>query len=112
MAMYRNYDGQGGKFGAYSIGAASPNAGVNVYASSDSPTSPTKVWIMLVNVSNANQSNLTITLQNFTPNGSAKVYRMAGGAAPAMDTPATVTNGTISGFSLPKTSVALLALSM
>jgi hypothetical protein len=28
MAMYRNYDGQGGQFGSYSVGTASPNAGV------------------------------------------------------------------------------------
>ncbi|MGC9983833.1 MAG: glycoside hydrolase family 44 protein [Polyangia bacterium] len=111
MAMYRNYDGQGGKFGAYSIGAASPNSGVNVYASSDSATSPTKVWVMLVNVSGATQTGLTITINNFTPTGSAQVYRMANAAAPAADTAATITNGSISGFSLPSNSVALLAMS-
>src|SRR5208283_644864 len=90
MAMYRNYDGQGGKFGAYSIGAASP----------------TKVWVMLVNVSGATQTGLTITINNFTPTGSAQVYRMANAAAPAADTAATITNGSISGFSLPSNSVA------
>jgi hypothetical protein len=111
MAMYRNYDGQGGQFGSYSIGAASPNAGVNVYASSDSPTSPTKIWVMLVNVSGANQTGLSITINNFTPTGSAQVYRMVGGAAPAADTAATITNGSISGFSLASNSVALLAMS-
>ena len=80
MAMYRNYDGNGGRFGAYSIGAASPNTGVNVYAASDSPTNPTKVWVMLVNVSGAAQTGLSITLKNFTPTGSAQVYRMGAAA--------------------------------
>jgi hypothetical protein len=111
MAIYRNYDGKGGRFGAISIGAASPNKGVNVYAASDSPTAPTKVWVMLVNVSGAAQSGLSITVNNFTPSGSAQVYRMAAGAAPAADTAVTLTNGAVTGFSLPANSVALLVMS-
>jgi hypothetical protein len=111
MAMYRNYDGQGGQFGSYSIGAASPNAAVNVYAASDSPTNPTKVWIMLVNVSGSAQNGLAITLQNFTPTGMAQVYRMNGGAAPASDTALPITNGSIAGVSLPSNSAALLVMS-
>ncbi|HLK90676.1 MAG TPA: glycoside hydrolase family 44 protein [Polyangia bacterium] len=111
MAMYRNYDGKGGRFGAVSIGAASPTAGVNVYAASDSATAPTKVWVMLVNVGGSAQSGLSIALENFTPSGSAQVYRMVAGGAPAADTAATVTNGTISGFSLAANSVALLVMS-
>jgi hypothetical protein len=111
MAMYRNYDGKGGRFGAISIGAASPNKGVNVYAASDSPTSPTKVWVMLVNVSGAAQSGLSVTVQSFTPSGSAQVYRMTGGAAPAADTAVTVANGAVTGFSLAANSVALLVMS-
>ncbi len=111
MAMYRNYDGNGGRFGAFSIGAASPNKGVNVYAATDSPTNPTKLWVMLVNVSGAAQSDLSITLQNFVPSGSALVYRMTGGAAPALDTAAAIANGTISGFSLAPNSVALVVMS-
>jgi hypothetical protein len=111
MAMYRNYDGKGGRFGAVSIGAASPNKGVNVYAASDSATAPTKVWVMLVNESGAAQSGLSITLNNFTPSGSAQVYRMVAGAAPTADTAVTLTNGSISGFSLASNSVALLVMS-
>ena len=111
MAMYRNYDGLGGRFGSYAVGAASPNAGVNVYASTDSPVSPTKLWVMLVNVSGANQTNLSITLNNFTPSGSAQVYQMVGGAAPAAAPAATITSGVISGLSLSSGSVALLAMS-
>jgi hypothetical protein len=108
MAMFRNYDGMGGRFGSTSIGAASTNAGVNVYAASDSPTSPTQVWIMLVNVSGADQTNLSIDVQNFTPGGPAQVFRSVAGAAPAADTAVIATNGSISGFSLTSNSVALL----
>ncbi len=111
MAMYRNYDGKGGQFGSYSIGAASPNAGVDVYASSDSPTDPTKVWVMLVNVGGTNLTNLSLTVNNFTSTGTAQVFRMVGGAAPAPDTAVTLTNGSLSGFSLTAGSVALLVLS-
>ena len=111
MAMYRSYDGNGARFGAFSIGAASPNAGVNVYAASDSPTAPTKVWVMLVNVSGAAQSGLSVTLKNFTPSGSAQVFRMVNGGAPAPDTAVALTNGTLTGFSLAANSVALLVMS-
>jgi hypothetical protein len=112
MAMYRDYDGLGGKFGAYSIGAASPNTGVDAYAATDSPTSPTKVWVMLVNVSATAQNNLTISVKNFTPTGTAAVYRTNGTAAPAAAAPVTITGGTITGFSLPQNSIALLVMSM
>ena len=111
MALYRNYDGKGGKFGAYSIGAASTLAGLNVYAASDSPTNPTTVWIMLVNVSTTAQSGVAISVQSFTPTGSAKVYRMSAGAAPSADTALAVSNGTLSGVSVPTNSAMLLVLS-
>ena len=110
MAMYRNYDGHGGRFGNYSVGAASSNTGVNVYASVDSPTAPTTLSVMLVNVSGSDQSNLSIAIDNFTPGASAKVYRMTSGAPPAADTSAAITGGAIAGFSLPSGSVALLVI--
>ena len=112
MALYRNYDGMGGKFGAYSIGAASTLAGLNVYAASDSRRrTPTTVWIMLVNVSTTAQSGVAISVQSFTPTGSAKVYRMSAGAAPSADTALAVSNGTLSGVSVPTNSAMLLVLS-
>ncbi len=109
-AMYRNYDGNGGQFGRYSISAASPNAGVNVYAASDSPTSPTKVWIMLVNVSKSAQPGLSIALQVAPSASSAQVYTMTSGGAPAAGTPVTIGNGQITGFSLAQNSVALIVV--
>jgi hypothetical protein len=111
MAMYRNYDGNGDRVGAFSLGAASPSKGVNVYAASDSPTNPRKVWVMLVNVSGSAQSGLSITFKNFTPAGSALVYRMTNGGAPAPDTAVAITDGTIPGFSLASNAVALLVIS-
>lgn len=111
MAMFRNYDGSGGRFGSYSIGAASPNAGLNVYAASNSPTNPSKVWIMLVNVSGQAQTAPPITLQNFAAAGSVQVYRMTNGGAPSADTAVAISNGSINGVSLPANSVALLVAS-
>ena len=110
MAMYRNYDGQGGKFGPYSIGAASPNASVNVYAASDSPASPTKVWIMLVNVSGSAQTGLSIALENAPSASSARLYTMTGGGAPTAGSSVSVSNGQIAGLSLAQNSVALLVV--
>ena len=78
MAMYRNYDGHGGQFGATSIGAASSNAGVNVYGASDSATSPTTLWVMLVNVSGQAQNGLSVAVENFSPSA-AKVFQMTNG---------------------------------
>jgi len=111
MAMYRDYDGKGGHFGGTSVGAASPNTGVNVYASSDSATAPTTLWVMLVNVGGSAQNNLSVSLQNFTAGAKAKVYRMVNGAPPAADTDATISNNVVSGLSLAAGSVALLVIS-
>ena len=111
MAMYRNYDGKGGHFGSYSVGASSQNAGVHAFASSDVSGSPTKLWLMLVNVSGADQSNLSIAIQNFSPGASAQVYRMTNGGPPTADTAgAAITGGMVSGFSLPSGSAALLVI--
>ncbi len=111
LALYRNYDGTGGKFGAYSIGAASSSSGVNVYASSDSPSSPSNVWVMLVNVSGADQNNLSITVRSFTPTGTAAVYRADASHAPSAGTPTAIASGAVTGLSLPSNSMALLVMS-
>ena len=80
----------GAKFGGYSIGAASPSSGVKAYASSDSPTRPSKVWVMLVNVSDVDQNDLSITVRNFAPTGTAAVYRADASHAPAASTPTAI----------------------
>jgi hypothetical protein len=110
MAMYRNYDGSGGQFGPYSIGAASTNTGVNVYAASDSPTSPTKLWIMLVNVSTSAQTGLSISLQNAPSASSAHVYTMTSGGAPTAGTAVSISGGQITGLSLAQSSATLLVI--
>ena len=111
LAMYRNYDGAGGKFGAYSLGAASSNSGVNVYASSDAAKSPNKVWVMLVNVSGSDQNGLSVAVQNFAATGTAAIYRADASQAPTAGTPVAITGGAVSGLSLPSNSLALLVLS-
>jgi hypothetical protein len=108
-AMYRNYDGKGGRFGSVSVGAASPIAGVDVFAATDSASAPTKLWVMLVNLSGNDQSNLSITLQGFSAGGTASVYRMVNGGAPTADGTVGVNNDVVSGVALAKGSVALLA---
>jgi hypothetical protein len=109
MAMYRNYDGQGSKFGSVSIGAASSNSGVHAFAASDSASSPSKLWVMLVNMSGQAQSGLSVGVQNFTPS-SAKVFQMTNGGAPAAAADATVSGGSVTGVSLPAGAVKLLVL--
>jgi hypothetical protein len=109
MAMYRNYDGHGGQFGATSIGAASSNAGVNVYGASDSATSPTTLWVMLVNVSGQAQNGLSVAVENFSPSA-AKVFQMTNGAAPAAAADATLSGGSVTGLSLPSGAVKLIVL--
>jgi hypothetical protein len=110
MAMFRGYDGKCGTFGSQSIGAASSNAGVNVYAASDSATAPATLWVMLVNVSGTDQDGLTITIDHFASGSSASVFRMTNGEAPAADASVTVSGGVVSRFSLPSDSVALLVI--
>ncbi len=114
MAMYRNYDGQGGRFGSVSVGAASSNSGVHAFAATDSATAPTKLWVMLVNVSGKDQSGLSVAVQNFGSAGSAgstaKVFQMTNGGAPAAGASVPVTGGAVSGLSLPSGAVTLLVL--
>lgn len=110
FAMFRNYDGAGGKFGAVSVGAASSYAGVHAYAATDAASNPTTLWIMLVNTGTSPQSNMTVTINNFTAGPSAKVYQSVNGAAPAAAASATVSNGAVSGLSLAANSVTLLVL--
>ena len=106
-AMFRNYDGAGGKFGNISVGAASSYSSLHAYASTDSASAPTKLWIMLVNVGSAAQSNLSVAVNNFTAS-TVKVFQSIGGAAPAAAGNAAVTNGTIGGISVGANSVMLL----
>ena len=68
---------------------------------------PTNLWIMLVNVGSSAQSNLSVTINNFTAS-SVKVFQSVGGAAPAAAANATVTSGAIAGVSVAANSVTLL----
>jgi hypothetical protein len=101
--MFRNYDGAGGKFGSVSVGAQSG------YAATDSATSPTKLWIMLVNRGTSAQSNMTITIDNFTAASTAKAYQSVNGAGPAAAADVAISNGSISGLSIAANTITLIA---
>lgn len=107
--MFRNYDGAGGKFGSVSVGAQSGYANVHAYAATDSATSPTKLWIMLVNRGTSAQSNMTITINNFTAALTAKAYQSVNGAAPAAAADVAISNGSISGLSITANTITLIA---
>jgi hypothetical protein len=110
FAMFRNYDGAGGKFGNVSVGAASSYSGVHAYAATDSANNPTTLWIMLVNTGTSTQSSMTVTLNHFTAGASAKVYQSVNGAAPVAAANATVSGSAISGLSIAANSMILLVV--
>ena len=110
FAMFRNYDGSGGKFGNVSVGAASSYPAVHAYAATDSASNPTTVWIMLVNTGASNQSGITLTLKHFTAGASAKIYQSVNGGGPTIGASATISNGVISGLSVSANSVTLLVV--
>jgi hypothetical protein len=110
FAMFRNYDGAGSAFGNVSVGAASAYAGVHAYAATDSATSPSKLWIMLVNTGTSAQNNMTIAIKNFAAGATAKVYQSVNGAAPLPGTNATISNGSISGLSIAANTITLIAV--
>jgi hypothetical protein len=113
--IYRNYDGAGAHFGNYSIGAASPVSGFDVYASSDSPTAPTTLWIMLVNTTSSAVSK-SIVLNNFKPTStSVAIYRVtsatsAPSASAAGSVAASGGSYTVAPVSVPAGQVALLVI--
>ncbi len=108
MALLRNYDGAGGRVGSISVGAASSHSGIDAFGASASASAPTTVWLLLTNLTANDATGLSVAVQHFTPSGTAKVYRMVNGAAPAADTAVTVTAGKVTGFTLAKGSAALL----
>jgi hypothetical protein len=110
FAMFRNYDGSGGKFGDVSVGAASSYSGVHVYAATDSSSNPKTLWIMVVNTGTSAQSNMTVTLNNFTAGATAKVYQSVNGAAPAVAANVAISAGAISGLSVAANSITLLVV--
>jgi hypothetical protein len=111
FAMFRNYDGAGGKFGNVSVGAASSYSGVHAYAATDSASNPTTLWIMLVNTGTSAQSNMTVTINNFAASTISKAYQSVSGAAPAAAANATISGGVISGLSIAANSITLLVVS-
>lgn len=70
--MYRNYDGQGGAFGATSARATSADQGLlAIYAARRADGALT---LMIINKSNGDQTS-PLSLANFSPAAAAQIYR-------------------------------------
>jgi hypothetical protein len=109
FAMYRNYDGNGGHFGDYSVGATTTNVDLSIYAAVDSPSLPATLWIMLINKTAAAQNNLSLSIANFSAAATAKIYQSIGTTGPHALTDLAVANGSIT-VSLPARSINLLVV--
>jgi hypothetical protein len=107
FAMYRDYDGNGGHFGDYAVGATTTDVDLSIYAAVDAPSAPTTLWIMLINKTATDRSNLTLSITSFTPGSAAKVYQSIGTTGPHALPDVATTNGTIT-VSLPARSISLL----
>jgi hypothetical protein len=107
FAMYRNYDGNSGHFGDYSVGATTASVDLSIYAAVDAPSAPSTLWIMLINKTAADRDNLTLSIANFTPGASGKLYQSIGTTSPHPLSDVAVTNGSLT-VSLPARSINLL----
>jgi hypothetical protein len=107
FAMYRNYDGNGAHFGDTSVGATTKNVDLSIYAAVDSPSSPSTLFIMLINKTAAAQNNLTLSIANFTAGATAKAYQSIGTTGPHALPDVAIAGGTLT-VSLPARSINLL----
>ena len=107
FAMYRNYDGNGGHFGDYAVCATTTNVDLSIYAAVDSPSSPSTLWIMLINKTGTAQDDLTPSIASFAPGPTVKIYQSIGTTGPHALPDLAVTNGGLT-ISLPVRSINLL----
>jgi hypothetical protein len=114
--MYRNYDGNNSTFGDISLASATANQGaLAVYSALR--TADNNVTVMVINKTYGDLA-ATLSLQNFTPNGTAKVflYSNANLAAivsqPNLTVTSPLTGGTTSTLSstFPAQSITILVL--
>jgi hypothetical protein len=91
--IYRNYDGQGGKFGDTFVQSTSANQS-QLAAYSAQRSTDGALTTVVVNKS-ATDLTSSLSLSGFTPGGAAKVYRWTGsGIAAAPDQPVTASGFT------------------
>jgi hypothetical protein len=109
FAMYRNYDGGGGHFGDYAVGATTTNVDLSIYASVDSPTAPATLWIMLINKTATAQNGLALSIANFSAGSTAKLYQSIGTTSPHALADVPISNGSVT-VSLPARSINLLVV--
>jgi Glycoside hydrolase family 44 len=108
FAMYRNYDGVGHTFGPVSIGAVSPIQDITVFASSDSATAPTTLWVMIINKMTSTQ-HVTVDVASFTPAANAHVYQSTPTTGPT-PLPDVAVSGNAFQVSLPQYSISLVVV--
>lgn len=107
--MYRNYDGQGGKFGDVSISASSSDQSqLSIYAAQRN--SDSALTLMIINKTGGGLTG-GVSLAGFTPASSAQVYRYSAtnlnAIVPQADQPVTA-GGFVASF--PANSITLMVL--
>jgi len=107
LAMLRNFDGAGGRFGDVSVGAASGTPGVAIYAATDA--SAARVTVLLVNKTAAAQSG-TLRVDHFSAGTSAKAYTFAAGAASITHAADVAVSGGTLQVQLPAHSMTMLVV--
>lgn len=109
FAMYRNYDGSGGHFGDYSVGSTTTNVDLSVYGAVDSPSAPSKLWIMLINKTTSAQASLAVSIKSFSAGATAKAYQSTGTTGPHALADVSISGGSAT-VSLPALSITLLVV--
>jgi hypothetical protein len=108
LAVYRNYDGAGGRFGDVSVSAASTITGVSAFAATRS--SDGALTVLILN-KDATAQTVPVTVSGFAAGAAAKVwsYQATAGATITAKPDLAVTAGAVS-VSMPAYSMTLLVL--
>lgn len=109
FALYRNYDGKGGKFGSVEVQASnSDTAGTSVYASVD-PGNPGHLTLIVIN---KEMTPVTATVNLASPNfHNAAVYQLtSAGSTPQFAGNITLSNSHSFNYAMPPESASLISL--
>ena len=109
FAMYRDYDGKGGHFGDYAVGATTRIEGVNIYASTDAVAVPRTLWVMIVNKTESGRSDLALEIERFAPGPEAIEYQSTGASPPRKVSNIAIRQNRMV-LSLPALSISLLVI--
>ena len=105
--IYRNYDGKGGAFGQTGVQASSADQSkLSIYAAVRSDNNLT---VMVINKTGSNLS-APLSLENFSPGPSAKVWRYSGAKLSAIAAEPDVPSGATISTVFPANSITLLLI--